>query len=113
MTLAASFAVPGLLSGISKFAVLARASCCAFGMPRATLLPSGIDTNAPSSFAAVSRVRMWPNAMLKCPQSVGSRVAGGFMGFCKAYLLARTPNWGPHSLAITLDSPVTPAFAVP
>ena len=64
ITLAASLAVPALLSGISAYAALPAASFCACGIPRATLLPSGVVTKAPSSFAAVRRVRMWPNATL-------------------------------------------------
>lgn len=64
IALAASVAVPGLLRGISACALLPPASFWAFGIPRATLFPSGVVTKAPSSFAAVRRVRMWPNATL-------------------------------------------------
>lgn len=58
ITLAASVAVPALRNGMSTYALLPAASFCAFGIPSATLLPSGVVTKAPSSFAAVSRVRI-------------------------------------------------------
>ena len=64
IALAASVAVPGLLRGMSAYALLPPASFWVFGIPRATLFPSGVVTKAPSSFAAVRRVRMWPNATL-------------------------------------------------
>lgn len=64
IALAASVAVPGLLRGMSACALLPTASFCALGIPRATLLPSGVVTKAPSSLAAVRRVKMWPNATL-------------------------------------------------
>ena len=44
ITLAASVAVPGLLSAISAYGLFPAASFCAFGIPRATFLPSGVVT---------------------------------------------------------------------
>ncbi len=91
IALAASVAVPGLPSGISLNAASpsSRAAFCACGIPKATFSPSGVVTNAPSSLAAVSLVKMNPNATV----------------------LARTPKAGPHSFAIVLVRPVTPALA--
>ena len=31
----------------------------------------------------------------------------------ESYVFARTPNEGPHSLAMTFERPITPAFARP
>lgn len=89
--LAASVAVPGRPRGISLNAAepSSLAAFCACGIPSATFSPSGVVTNAPSSFAAVNLVMM-------CP---------------KATVFARTPNAGPHSFAIVLVNPVTPALA--
>ena len=64
IALAASVAVPGLLRGMSAYALVPAASFRAFGIPRGILLPSGVVTKTPSSLAAVRRVRMWPNATL-------------------------------------------------
>lgn len=66
---------------------------------------------------------MWPNAMLDWEgggglvffwrgEGIDARVGGEGRGRGR-YVLARTPNWGPHSLAITLVKPVTPALAMP
>lgn len=93
---AASSGLPGRPSGISGYcgavaaaAWLLRLSSCLPGIPSATLVPSGVVMKAPSSFAAVSRVVMWP----------------------KATVLARTPNAGPHSFAMVLVRPTRPALA--
>lgn len=111
MALAASMAVPGRLKGMSAWALSPKASFCAFGIPSATLPPSGVVTKAPSSFAAVNRVRIWPNATLELFQHCPYRSVHKAQK--RTHVFARTPNEGPHSLAITLEKPVTPAFAMP
>lgn len=95
--LAASRGLAGLLNGMSGYpwSPLSadtspfRLCNCFPGIPNATLVPSGVVTNAPSSLAAVNRVVTNP----------------------KATVFARTPNAGPHSLAMVLVSPTVPALA--
>lgn len=94
---AASSGLAGLPRGISGYSWVGafpvvspfRAASCFPGIPSATFVPSGAVMKAPASLAAVSRV-------VTCP---------------KAIVLARTPNAGPHSLAIVLVRPTIPALA--
>ena len=81
--------MPGLLSGMSACALLPAASFSALGMPRAILDPSGAVTKAPSSLAAVSRVRIWPKAMLMV---VSPRLKASVHCLDATHVFARTPN---------------------
>ena len=44
-------------------------------------------------------------------KKMGELIGGFFEEY--TYVFARTPNAGPHSLAMTFERPVTPAFARP